>query len=122
LSSTDSPDSPFTRVRKLLALRGLNIWSRATVLECWVEFLPIGPVAADWRERLLAWVPALETQLGKIDSLDQIAVARLLKHITLHLQSRSDLVVRFYKMVPTTRKTWRVVPSNSLGSSSMQHF
>jgi cyanophycin synthetase len=116
LSSNVSTDFCFTRVHKLLALRGLNIWSRATVLECWVEFLPFDTVAHDWRERLLEWVPALATLFEEVEApvpaagtvssaahgLDQEMVARLLKHVTLHVQSRSDMVMRFYKIVPTS--------------------
>ncbi len=101
MSSIATPDLRFTRVHKVLALRGLNIWSRATVLECWVEFPPVDSVASDWRERLLDWVPALQPLLDELPALSARSVAKLLKHITLNLQSRSDLVVRFYKIVPT---------------------
>lgn len=93
-----------TRVRKILALRGPNIWARDTVLECWVEFLPVENPVPNWRGWLLSWVPSLESLLQSISVLDAESRARLLNHITLYLQSRSDLQLNFFRTVPTSHE------------------
>lgn len=88
---------------RVLALRGPNLWSRATALECWVEFPPLQSVISNWRDCLLAWVPAIEPMLRLIEKPDAESLAKILTQITLHLQSRSDLMLGFSKLVPTSK-------------------
>ena len=109
---TDPTDEPrSTVVRKILALRGPNLWARETVLEAWVEFPPIAGQVSNWHAWLLSWLPALEERLAGLEatpSADSLAV--LLHDITLHLQSRTDLQVSFGKVVPTSQpKVLRVI-------------
>ena len=103
MSDTSSNDLSSTRVIKVLALRGPNLWSRATALECWVEFPPVHSALPNWCDWLKSWLPALEPMLHEITGTDAASLAKLLKQITLHLQSRSDLALGFYKIVPTSK-------------------
>ena len=61
-----------TIVRKILALRGPNLWARETVLECKVEFPELTDYVVNWRSWLLSWLPALESQLSETLSLIHI--------------------------------------------------
>lgn len=102
--SDPSDELRSTVVYKILALRGPNLWARETVLECWVEFPGIPAPVGNWRSWLLSWLPGLETQFAEADTTPTPAtLASLLQHITLHLQSRTDLQVSFGKVVPTSR-------------------
>lgn len=98
-------------MRKILALRGPNLWARETVLECRVEFPELTDYVPNWRSWLLSWLPALEPQLSSIDATPQPeALASLLLHITLNLQSRSDLLLSFGKIMPTAEpRTLRII-------------
>lgn len=100
-----------TIVRKILALRGPNLWARETVLECKVEFPELTDHVANWRSWLLSWLPTLEPQLSEISVTPQAeSLAALLQSITLHLQSRSDLQVSFGKVMPTSQPlTLRII-------------
>ncbi|MFZ2280057.1 MAG: acetate--CoA ligase family protein, partial [Prosthecobacter sp.] len=100
-----------TIVRKILALRGPNLWARETVLECKVEFPEMTDHVANWRSWLLSWLPTLEPQLSETSVTPQAeSLAALLQSITLHLQSRSDLQVSFGKVMPTSQPlTYRII-------------
>ena len=89
-------------MRKILALRGPNLWARATVLECWVEFAPVDHFMPNWNEWLVSWLPGLESILREVTHPDRFTLAGLLQQITLHLASRSDLQLGFCKTVPTS--------------------
>src|SRR6478752_6088981 len=100
LSANLTSEFRFTRVRKILALRGPNVWARDTVLECWVEFPPVTELVPNWRGWLLSWMPTMEPLLREeVLEPDALTLAKVLKHITLRLQSRSDLQLTFYKIV-----------------------
>lgn len=100
LSSESSSAEPRTTlVRKINALRGPNIWARDTVLECRVEFPEITAFVPNWTDWLVSWLPTLEGVLKEAAQPDADTLARLLQHITLHLQSRTDLQVSFGKVV-----------------------
>ena len=74
-----------TIVRKILALRGPNLWARETVLECKVEFPELTDHVTNWRSWLLSWLPAMEPQLSEISVTPQgESLAALLQSITLH--------------------------------------
>jgi len=103
LSDTSHTELQSTSEIRVLALRGPNIWSRATALECWVEFHPVANPAPGWRDWLLSWVPAIEPVLREITAADPHSLARLLNHVTLHLQSRTDLLLGFHKIVETSQ-------------------
>jgi cyanophycin synthetase len=103
LSALSTTDIRSTRVNKVLALRGPNIWSRATALECWVEFPAIEPPVSNWRDWLKSWLPGLAPVLLEVTATDAAALAHLLTQITSQLQSRSDLLLGFSKIVPTSQ-------------------
>lgn len=86
-------------MRKINALRGPNVWARDTVLECRVEFPELTGVVANWKDWLVSWLPALESQIKAAQQPSPETLATLLQHITLHLQSRTDLQVSFGKVV-----------------------
>ncbi|MCB1277914.1 cyanophycin synthetase [Prosthecobacter sp.] len=99
-----SGDLRSTVARKTLALRGPNLWARETVLECWVEFPEIANPVGNWRSWLLSWLPGLEAQFAEADTTPTPeTLAGLIQHITLHLQSRTDLQVSFGKVVHTSQ-------------------
>ena len=102
MSSSSTTEIRSTSVRKILGLRGPNLWARATVLECWVEFSPVENPVANWKEWLVSWMPTLSSVLQETGEPDRDTIATLLQHITLQLQSRSDLQVTFSKVVPTS--------------------
>ena len=102
MSTSTNTEPRSTRVRKVQALRGPNLWARATVLECWVEFSAIETPLPNWKEWLVSWLPTLAPVLETAGAPDQDTMATLLEHITLQLQSRSDLQLSFCKTVPTS--------------------
>lgn len=103
-TSASSSEIRSTLVRKTYALRGPNFWTRETVLESWVEFPKVIAQVAVWRSWLLSWLPGLELQLAATDVTPNAhALAVLLQHITLELQSRNDASVPFGKVVPTSQ-------------------
>lgn len=85
-------------------MRGPNIWTRETALECWVEFPPVTGHVAVWRSWLLSWLPGLEVQLAAADVTPNApALAVLLQHITLELQTRNDPGTSFGKVAPISQ-------------------
>lgn len=69
-----------------------------------MEFPPLTDVVSNWQAWLVSWLPALETCLIEADSkADAATLATLLQHITLHLQSRTDLQASFGKVLPTAQ-------------------
>lgn len=86
----------------MLALRGPNIWSRDTALECWVEFPPIDPPVPNWRDWLKSWLPGIAELLPGVPATDPGALAQLLILITQRLQSRPDLPPGFSRIAPTS--------------------
>jgi cyanophycin synthetase len=107
LSAPTSTELQSTRVCKIQALRGPNIWSQDTAIECWVAFPELPPVKPDWRDTLQASVPALEAPPALPDP---VSLARLLGQLTLALQNRSDLVLEFLTVAPTSEpNVFRIV-------------
>jgi cyanophycin synthetase len=58
---------------------------------------------SDWQVRLMEWIPALQPRLQAIGQPDAAALAALLYDLTLHLQIRPDLDLRFAKVMPTSQ-------------------
>ena len=103
LPHTLPTEAPVTRVQRILALRGPNLWSRHSALECWVEFLPISNPLANWIDWLRSWLPGLESALEGVAKPDPSTLANLLKDITLHLQARPDSDLSFFQISPTSK-------------------
>ena len=57
----------------------------------------------DWQLRLMEWIPALQPRLQSIGQPDAAALAALLHDLTLHLQIRPGLDLRFAKVMPTSQ-------------------
>ncbi len=85
--------------RKVLALRGPNVWANSPILEAWVDLgsfqgIPVRAIPG-FIDRLLAWVPTLhehECNTGHSGGLtDQLhgdtSLAHVLEHVTLEFQS-----------------------------------
>lgn len=66
-------------VRKVLALRGRNVWSGAPTLEAWVELGADRPVPPGFGERLRGGLPALDRTPGE-------SLAHALAAVAAHLQ------------------------------------
>ncbi len=101
-SEISSGEPRSTIVRKVNALRGPNIWARGTVLECRVEFPEITSHVPNWTGWLVSWLPALDAIFKEARQPDPETLARLIQHITLHLQSRTDLQVSFGRVVTSS--------------------
>lgn len=100
MSALTSSELQSTRVCKIQALRGPNIWSRETAIECWIEFPILSTFRPEWREIIQAALPSL----GPLPtSPDPASLADLLGQITLTLQNRPDLVLSFSKVTPTSQ-------------------
>ncbi|MCF7734639.1 MAG: cyanophycin synthetase [Akkermansiaceae bacterium] len=103
MSSQPSATRSFFHSQKVLVLRGPNRWTRATVIEGWVRFLPVSSPAPDWRDRLLDWQPALASRLTGGPPPAAELLATLLHDLTRHLQARPDLTLDFVKVAPTSQ-------------------
>jgi cyanophycin synthetase len=94
-------------IRKVLALRGPNIWANHPVLEAWVDLGALAATPADelpgFNDRLMAWLPSLATHgcsLGRaggfFERLRQGALlAHVLEHVAMELQSLAGTPVSF---------------------------
>jgi cyanophycin synthetase len=102
LSSTvPSSDIRSTLICKIHALRGPNLWSRETALECQVEFPILGEVLPNWKDWLVSWLPTLKSTLSEPSGPDLLTLANLLQVVTLHLQKHTDSQISFCKIVIT---------------------
>jgi cyanophycin synthetase len=109
--SDSKPAEPLT-FRKVLALRGPNVWTNITVLEAWVELADLAKVSTNelvgFNERLKAWLPTLVDHRGSIGErggfLEQLRrgsnLAHVLEHVALELQFLAGNDVRFGRAVP----------------------
>lgn len=99
-------------IRKVLALRGPNIWANFPVLEAWVdpgEYRDtLSNALTGFRERLLALLPKLADaksagQLGSFaERLERgITLAHVLEQVMLHLQTQAGSVVSFGRTTET---------------------
>src|SRR5438105_3102171 len=85
--------------RKVLALRGPNVWADFPVLEAWVDLGPYKDTASDempgFTERLTSWLPSLiehRCSVGERGGFLQrlrrgTYLAHILEHVTLELQT-----------------------------------
>ncbi len=93
------------RIRKVLALRGPNVWARFAVLEAWVDLADLKDSPSDrlpgFNDRLMEWLPTMiehrcseGTRGGFFERLRRgTYLAHILEHVTLELQglARSDV-------------------------------
>ncbi len=93
--------------RKVLALRGPNIWANFPVLEAWVDLGALKDSASDelpgFNERLMAWLPSMiehrcsvGTRGGFFERLRRGTYqAHILEHVALELQTLAGTDVGF---------------------------
>lgn len=100
MSALPSSELQSTRVCKIQALRGPNIWTRDTAIECWIEFPILTSFQHDWPKVIEATLPGI----GQITpSTAPASLADLLGQMTVALQNRPDLVLSFCKATPTSQ-------------------
>src|SRR5262245_29408166 len=93
--------------RRVLALRGPNVWASFPVLEAWVELGELKEVSSSeipsFNERLLSWLPTLVehrcsvgTPGGFLERLRRgTYLAHILEHVALELQTLAGTEVGF---------------------------
>ncbi|MBN1396305.1 MAG: cyanophycin synthetase [Pirellulales bacterium] len=108
--------------RKLLALRGPNIWANFPVLEVWVDLGELKDKASNeipgFNDRLMSWLPSMiehRCSIGERGGFFQrlrngTYPAHILEHITLELQSLAGTDVGFGKARETSEEgVFRVI-------------
>jgi len=108
--------------RKVLALRGPNIWANFPVLEAWVDLGEYKDCSSDevpgFNDRLMAWLPTLiehRCSVGERGGFFQrlrrgTYPAHILEHITLELQALAGMDVGYGKARETSEEgVYRVV-------------
>ncbi len=108
--------------RKVLALRGPNIWASFPVLEAWVQLgaksVACNGELAGFNDRLMAWLPGLQNhhcrtcQQGTL--LDRLARGaaepEILQHAALELQTLAGTEVGFGRIRETSEAgVWQVI-------------
>jgi cyanophycin synthetase len=100
--------------RKILTLRGPNLWSRRPVLEAWVDLQDLKDRASDsipgFNDRLTAWLPTMiehRCSVGERGGFfqrlrDGTYPAHILEHITIELQTQAGTPVGFGKARETS--------------------
>lgn len=94
-------------LRKILALRGPNIWANFPVLEAWVDLGDLKDSPSDslpgFNDRLMSWLPSMiehRCSVGERGGFFErlrrgTYQAHILEHVTLELQSLAGSVVGF---------------------------
>ncbi len=100
--------------RKILALRGPNVWAKSSVMEAWVDLGAFEVAPSDglsgFHERLSAWLPDVLTHRctqasceGFSAAADRTAShAHILEHVVLELQAMAGTELRFGRTVATS--------------------
>ena len=94
--------------RKILALRGPNIWANSPVIEAWVDLGELKDRASNeiqgFNERLMNWLPSLiehRCSIGERGGFFErlrrgTYMAHILEHVTLELQSLAGVEVGYW--------------------------
>jgi cyanophycin synthetase len=101
--------------RRVLALRGPNIWSNSPVMEIWVDLGELDRPSTDFpgfSDRLMGWLPSLiehRCSVGERGGFfqrlrDGTYPAHVLEHVTLELQSLAGTEVGFGRARETSEK------------------
>src|SRR3954454_2738439 len=102
--------------RKVLALRGPNIWAKFPVLEAWVDLGVLKDSPSDelpgFNERLIAWLPSMiehRCSIGERGGFFErlrrgTYQAHILEHVTLELQSLAGTEVGFGRARETSEE------------------
>ena len=104
----------FMEIRRVIALRGPNVWANFPVLEVWVDLKDFNDIASDempgFNERLMAWLPSLiehRCSVGERGGFFErlrrgTYLAHILEHVALEVQTLAGMSVGFGK----TRATY----------------
>src|SRR6478609_12091968 len=109
--------------RKILTLRGPNVWANFPVLEAWVDLGPYNDSCSNeiegFNERIKGWFPAMIEHRcsvgergGFFQRLDRGTYpAHILEHITIELQTQSGSEVGFgrARAIDETAGLYRVI-------------
>jgi cyanophycin synthetase len=102
--------------RKVLALRGPNIWANFTVLEAWVDLGKLKDSPSDelpgFNDRLMAWLPTMiehRCSVGERGGFFQRLrrgtwLGHILEHVTLELQTLAGCEVGFGRARETSEE------------------
>src|ERR1700748_1026718 len=103
-------------IRRVLALRGPNIWARFPVLECTVDLGDLKNSASSempgFNDRLMAWLPTMiehRCSVGERGGFfqrlrDGTYPAHILEHIAIELQTLAGTPVGFGKARETSEE------------------
>ena len=103
-------------IRKILTLRGPNIWSRHPVLETWVDLGDLKDSPSDslpgFNDRLMAWLPTMiehRCSIGERGGFfqrlrDGTYPAHILEHVSIELQTLAGTPVGFGKARATSEE------------------
>jgi cyanophycin synthetase len=103
-------------IRRILTLRGPNIWSRHPVLEAWVDLQGLKDSPSDsipgFNDRLMSWLPSMiehRCSVGERGGFfqrlrDGTYPAHVLEHITIELQTLAGTNVGFGKARETSEE------------------
>jgi len=103
-------------IRKILTLRGPNIWSRYPVLEAWVDLKELKDSPSDslpgFNDRLMSWLPTMiehRCSIGERGGFfqrlrDGTYPAHILEHVAIELQTLAGTPVGFGKARETSEE------------------
>jgi len=103
-------------IRKILTLRGPNIWSRYPVIEAWVDLGNLKDSPSDslpgFNDRLMAWLPTMiehRCSIGERGGFfqrlrDGTYPAHILEHVSIELQTLAGTPVGFGKARETSEE------------------
>jgi cyanophycin synthetase len=103
-------------IRKILTLRGPNIWSRYPVLEAWVDLKELKDSPSDslpgFNDRLMSWLPTMiehRCSIGERGGFfqrlrDGTYPAHILEHVSIELQTLAGTPVGFGKARETSEE------------------
>jgi cyanophycin synthetase len=105
---------PFMEIRKVLTLRGPNIWANFPILEVWVDLKQFNEIPSNeipgFNERLMAWLPTMiehRCSRGERGGFfarlhDGTYLAHILEHVTLEMQTLAGTNVGYGKSRETS--------------------
>jgi len=103
-------------IRKILTLRGPNLWSRYPVIEAWVDLKELKDSPSDslpgFNDRLMAWLPTMiehRCSIGERGGFfqrlrDGTYPAHILEHVAIELQTLAGTPVGFGKARETSEE------------------
>jgi cyanophycin synthetase len=104
------------QIRKVVKLRGPNIWANFSVLEAWVDLEELKDTSSEmipgFNERLMSWLPSMiehRCSIGERGGFFERLrrgtwMGHILEHVTLELQSLAGTQVGFGRARETTEE------------------